>query len=140
MTPYQWKLAAIAAVDRGAALLDRLCPGWADRIDPARLDFRRPKTCLLGQLYGTYARGRTRLKSACWLHLNAQDCNHLHDHPEHYGLALDPAAIRDIAAQGFAFSKLVCNGYLTAAWTRHVRPRRAAGGAPRRSAHAHASA
>jgi hypothetical protein len=39
-------------VRRGAELLDRVQPGWADRIDLDRLDLGSDCECVLGQLYG----------------------------------------------------------------------------------------
>jgi hypothetical protein len=50
-----------AEVARGVALLDRQLPGWADRIDPGRLD---PQSCdddTLGQLYGHFDIGLDEL-------------------------------------------------------------------------------
>jgi hypothetical protein len=38
---------------RGAALLDLVCPSWPARIDLRRLEMRQPGDCVLGQLYGT---------------------------------------------------------------------------------------
>lgn len=38
-------------VKRGAALLDKKYPGWADRIELDRLDLGSCTTCVLGQLY-----------------------------------------------------------------------------------------
>lgn len=42
-------------VARGAALLDRVNPGWWKRIDLERLSLGSCKRCVLGQLYGEYA-------------------------------------------------------------------------------------
>jgi hypothetical protein len=38
-------------VARGAALLDRECPRWHDRIDCDRLDMSDPRSCLLTQAF-----------------------------------------------------------------------------------------
>lgn len=45
-------------VARGAALLDGREPGWADRVDPDRLDVGLRTRCVLGQVYGNYGLGR----------------------------------------------------------------------------------
>lgn len=41
-------------VSLGAKWLDENQPGWAMRVDPASLDLRSRKECLLGQVYGDY--------------------------------------------------------------------------------------
>lgn len=41
-------------VQRGAAYLDDIAPGWPDRIDTLKLDIGSPCRCILGQLYGDY--------------------------------------------------------------------------------------
>ena len=46
-----------AAVSVGAALLDRVEPGWERRIDRKKLDVSDPYTCPLGQLFGHYIDG-----------------------------------------------------------------------------------
>ncbi len=46
-----------ACVVRGATLLDAQRPGWDQRISTATLDLADNCHCILGQLYGTYARG-----------------------------------------------------------------------------------
>lgn len=40
-----------AAVQRGAAVLDDLLPGWAERIDVLALDLAYTDRCVLGQLF-----------------------------------------------------------------------------------------
>lgn len=45
-------------VAKGAALLDEVMPGWADRIDLDTLAFPSCDHCVLGQLYGHYVNGR----------------------------------------------------------------------------------
>jgi hypothetical protein len=52
---YRNLMAERAAV--GAALLDAEVPGWAKRIELEELDLGSPHRCVLGQLYGSYARG-----------------------------------------------------------------------------------
>ena len=47
-------------VERGVGLLDEHVPGWASRIDVARLDVRSP-SCVLGQLFGSYIDGHIAL-------------------------------------------------------------------------------
>lgn len=44
-------------VRRGAALLDRLRPGWAGAIDQGFLDQGSCYTCVLGQLFGDFLEG-----------------------------------------------------------------------------------
>jgi len=44
-------------VERGAALLDIMRPGWHDVIDKYTIDIKDPYLCILGQLYGHYANG-----------------------------------------------------------------------------------
>lgn len=41
-------------VERGAKFLDGVKPGWFDEIDTDRLSMRWTKSCVLGQLYGTF--------------------------------------------------------------------------------------
>lgn len=48
-------------VRRGAAFLDATSPGWAERIDPRRLDMGSCDECILGQLYGDYLDGLARI-------------------------------------------------------------------------------
>ena len=50
-----------ARVARGAALLDRDCPGWAARISSDRLAIQMCSSCVLGQLYGDYCEGKRAL-------------------------------------------------------------------------------
>lgn len=49
------------AVADGVALLDEHNEGWWANIDLSRLDLDSPTNCILGQLYGTYYRGREAL-------------------------------------------------------------------------------
>ena len=44
-------------VAAGAALLDRICPGWATQVDPDQPDMTAEYDDLLGQLYGHYVIG-----------------------------------------------------------------------------------
>jgi hypothetical protein len=53
---------ADAEVYAAAAVLDRVGPGWRDRIDPATLDLTSNRRCVLGQLYGHYRRGLVSLR------------------------------------------------------------------------------
>jgi hypothetical protein len=63
-------------VGRGAALLDRECPGWENEIDLTRLDLSSVYDCVLGQIYGVeparrryarpgYSYGREELGIGC---------------------------------------------------------------------------
>lgn len=45
----------------GAALLDIIRPGWANDIQPERLDLSSCTSCVLGQLYGRYDVGAEKL-------------------------------------------------------------------------------
>lgn len=56
-----------AAVDKGVELLDQQQPGWRDRIDVSSLDMHQGGSCVLGQLFGDYFDGRSKLG------LNADD-------------------------------------------------------------------
>jgi hypothetical protein len=53
---------AIANVGRGAALMDRQCPGWADKV-PAdgRLRMKDPRRCVWGWTHGRFAVGGAAL-------------------------------------------------------------------------------
>lgn len=53
---------AQAAVDKGAAVLDRRRPAWFTRINCKTLDLSSGCDCILGQLYGEY--GATALQRA----------------------------------------------------------------------------
>ena len=44
-------------VREGAKLLDKHSPGWAKKIETARLDMSHSQICALGQLFGGYRRG-----------------------------------------------------------------------------------
>ena len=48
---------------KGAALLDKVGPGWFKRIDLDRLFMRSAYQCVLGQLSGNYNLGRIQLKT-----------------------------------------------------------------------------
>lgn len=48
MKPYETE------VKRGIKLLDRVRPGWRQKIDPLRLDMDRGCDCILGQIEGHY--------------------------------------------------------------------------------------
>lgn len=41
-------------VERGAALLDEVRPGWFREIDVKKLDLSQATNCVLGQLYGNW--------------------------------------------------------------------------------------
>jgi hypothetical protein len=48
-------------ITKGAALLDRVWPGWADKIATDRLAMHTCHECILGQLYGDYQEGWFRV-------------------------------------------------------------------------------
>jgi hypothetical protein len=48
-------------VRRGATLLDREKPGWAEQINEAELVMKSCNDCVLGQVYGDYFVGRRTL-------------------------------------------------------------------------------
>jgi hypothetical protein len=50
--------AGMKTVENGAALLDERLPGWANEIDAEELDLERSCNCVLGQLFGSYDKGR----------------------------------------------------------------------------------
>lgn len=45
----------------GAKLLDKVFPDWHLKVDPNKLKIRRCRDCVLGQLYGNFGEGLTRL-------------------------------------------------------------------------------
>lgn len=47
-----------AAVAKGAALLDKILPGWHKQIDLEKLDMGEPSICMMGQLFGTAIEGQ----------------------------------------------------------------------------------
>jgi hypothetical protein len=47
----------VGRVERGAALLDRVEPGWAARINCDRLAMESCNQCILGQLHGRFSTG-----------------------------------------------------------------------------------
>lgn len=44
------------AAERGATFLDEHDPSWGDKVDITRLDLGDCQACVLGQIYGYYAR------------------------------------------------------------------------------------
>ncbi len=50
-----------SSVEKGIAFLDERFPGWHNEIDVEKLDVMCAGRCVLGQLYGTYAGGLTKL-------------------------------------------------------------------------------
>ncbi len=53
---------ADAEVYAAAAIVDRVKPGWRDRINPSTLDLTSNRRCVLGQLYGHYRRALVSLR------------------------------------------------------------------------------
>lgn len=45
------------SVQNGVALLDKECPGWYRKINPATIDIMSLNYCILGQVYGDFQRG-----------------------------------------------------------------------------------
>jgi hypothetical protein len=54
--------AARARVRRGAAYLDAVDPGWAERLDPDTLALADGRCCVLGQLHGDFRQGLGRAR------------------------------------------------------------------------------
>ena len=50
-----------SAVKRGRALLDEKRPGWRERIDEKTLNMAEGEHCILGQLEGSYEKGKGEL-------------------------------------------------------------------------------
>lgn len=73
------------AVANGAALLDARVPGWRDRVDVAELDLSDCVECTLGQVFGAYQFGLTRLD------LSANDWDEEQERAATYGFTLLPA-------------------------------------------------
>lgn len=49
-------------VNAGVQLLDEHCPGWHEHINPDILCIWSIKFCVLGQIFGSYGRGVSRLQ------------------------------------------------------------------------------
>jgi len=47
-------------VERGAAYLDEIDPGWHRRVDPDTLELSSGSSCILGQLHGDFRMGLSR--------------------------------------------------------------------------------
>lgn len=93
-------------VRRGAKLLDRVRPGWADAIDTFGLNVRFANTCPLGQLYPSYEEARRELR--IWL-------------PARYGFHRSFfAMVRGLKAEAAEFVRL------RHAWRAEIRTRRMA--------------
>lgn len=45
----------------GMRVLDRVQPGWDERVMLSQLDTRSARSCILGQVYGSFAAGASRL-------------------------------------------------------------------------------
>ncbi len=50
-------------VANGMKLLDRVLPGWTNKVDLDVLDVSRGDTCVIGQLYGKFSKGRYELRN-----------------------------------------------------------------------------
>lgn len=75
--------------ERGAALLDREEPGWADRINLSTFDLGDGCLCVLGQVYSRYAEGIKALALAEADSTDAED--DLGDYGAPYGFNLGTA-------------------------------------------------
>jgi hypothetical protein len=53
---------ALQRVQAGALFLDEQMPGWEKRINVGYLDMLHPRYCILGQLFGYYFAGQSRLQ------------------------------------------------------------------------------
>lgn len=53
----------VGTVAYEAARLDRLYPGWADRVDPNTLHMPSCELCILGQVYGDFENGYPIVKA-----------------------------------------------------------------------------
>lgn len=54
----------VERVGHGAALLDAQKPGWALEVLPAYIDLTSQSACVLGQVYGSFAKGMQELRPA----------------------------------------------------------------------------
>lgn len=52
---------AAERVSRGASMLDRQMPGWAERINVGTLKIEGCTDCILGQVYGEFGKGAFQL-------------------------------------------------------------------------------
>ena len=50
------------AVNKGAALLDKVRPNWYKEINLDTFHFLNPSLCIIGQLYGQYLNGEEALE------------------------------------------------------------------------------
>ena len=94
-------------VERGAELLDKVQPGWEDKIDLDELDLSSCSACILGQLYMD-AHPRTRNPVEAYDRKRAE-------------LGIDPWA-----ASRYGFTTWGIGTYenLTAAWRRLIQQRK----------------
>ncbi len=60
------------AVDAGVAVLDQKNPGWRGQVDLDILDMHNTRSCVLGQLYGSYWDGLEVLTGLHWLDNGSQ--------------------------------------------------------------------
>lgn len=52
---------ALDAVTNGVEMLDRIEPGWADRIDLDQFDIAGNESCIMGQLFDGYQESKRRI-------------------------------------------------------------------------------
>lgn len=99
---------------RGARLLDRKVPGWADKIDLARFSMRHTRNDVLGQLFGTYLTG---LDALFW----SQSAERTRSWSYRHGFAVDPQETHEGENLALEFAAYRA---LTAAWVEQIETRR----------------
>jgi hypothetical protein len=52
---------AVSRAAAGARVLDTKIPDWAKKVDVSRLDIGDTENCILGQIFGDYNDGQTKL-------------------------------------------------------------------------------
>jgi hypothetical protein len=71
-----------AAIDKGIALLDAKVPEWCTKMQLDHLNLQRPRSCVLGQIFGSYTKG---LDAILWIKgEDNRDAN-----PSDYGFDID---------------------------------------------------
>lgn len=103
---------AMQRAERGAELLDRVSPGWHEKIDPDILYMMCTKYCVLGQLYGDFSDGLVALGIL----------------DEHEHASVSHPKIADVYAHGWDVELSLPESLyddLDAAWTDQINKRRA---------------
>ena len=104
---------AQARVERGAAYLDEIDPGWYRRIDPDTLELSSGRACVLGQLHGEFRRGLSRTHL-----LDLSSAPRANLSPVAYGFRCVQGVPNDVQDQDYAL--------LNQAWHTAIRERRTA--------------